>query len=150
MGNRVARGDQMDTLSPGPFYLLLNQSLQEALLNKQENRRVQDRPRQAKKLPLVLPDPKLMESVEDSCPLGQSRLLLPQAPRAHNPGAAGREQALAALGSAAPARTSPPPRQGGSLPLCPRTSAGGSLVKEGPVVARMAGQGTSLRTEGLG
>lgn len=48
MGNRVARGDQMDTLSPGPFYLLLNQSLQEALLNKQENRRVQDRPRQAK------------------------------------------------------------------------------------------------------
>ena len=39
-----------------------------------------------------------MESVEDSCPLGQGRLLLPQAPKAHNPGAAGRERALAVLG----------------------------------------------------
>lgn len=106
VGNRVARGDQMDTLSPGPFYLLLNQSLQEALLNKQENRRAQNRLRQGKKLPLVLPDPKLTESVEDSCPLGKGRLLLPQAPKAlHNPGAAGRERALAVLGCAAPDRT---------------------------------------------
>lgn len=146
----MAGGDQMDSLSPGPFYLLLNQSLQEALVNKQENRRAQDCPRQGKKLPLVLPDPKLMESVEDYRPLGQGRLLLLKAPRAHNPGAAGRERALAVLGSAAPARTSPPLRQWGSLHLRPRTSAGGSLVKEGPVVARVAGQGTSLRTEGLG
>lgn len=72
------------------------------------NKRETEEPRTAPgrgKITLMLPDSKLMESVEDSCPLGQSRLLLPQAPRAHNPGAAGKEQALAALGFAAPART---------------------------------------------